>query len=539
MAARMTEGRYFETSNNQDLWQRYCGFLDLDVRAFMEIQEYLLLEQIEAIADTPLGKAMLGGRKPSSLAEFRRTVPIRDYSTFAPYIGEQQVGALGESPYFWCHSAGRGGNFKWVPYTQAAFDKVAKYAVAAAILSSANQRGEVRLSPGAKVLVNLAPRPYASGSLFYHFASYFPFVSIPPFSEAEEPDFKKRTETAFKMALERGIDYIFCLSPVLVKIGESFSEEQRKMSFSWDMVSPGILYRYASAWLRSRFTGRRMMPRDLWKPKGLITFGVDTPVYQEEITRLWGCVPYQFYGTTETMVGAMQSWNKKGLTFLPDMALWEFIPEEEWRKEAEHPGYQPRTVLLDELEAGKQYELVLTHFYGMPLMRYRIGDVIKVLALNDAETGAKLPQVVFQARANEIIDLAGLTQIDERTMLQTIVDSGVRFEDWTAKKEYDSETGYLRLLIELKEPVDARALEQTLEERLQAVDVDYRDLEGWLGQRRAVRVTVLQLGSFRRFYEEKVREGVPLARLKPSRINPSTEDVEKLLRLSTEVLSVP
>ncbi len=532
------EGEFFKRASKEEVWKRYCGFLDLDIKGFMQVQTQMLLEQVERVADTPLGRVIMEGRKPTSLSEFRRVVPITSYEDYRPYLADQTAESIAEEPYFWCHSAGRGGHFKWVPYSRAAYDKVARYGIAAAILSSADRKGEVRLNPGDKVLVNLAPRPYASGSMFSHLSDYFPYVSVPPFSAAEEPDFKKRTEAAFRSALEQGVDYIFCLSPVLVKIGESFSEKGKKTRLSTDMLSPRALRRYLSAWLRSKLGRRAMVPRDLWQPKGLITFGVDTPVYEREIARQWGCTPYQFYGTTETMVGALQSWNKKALTFVPDTALWEFIPEEEWQKEAQDLAYTPRTVLMDGLKAGKRYELVLTHFDGMPLMRYRIGDVIKVLALEDPETGVKLPQVEFQSRANEVIDLAGLTQIDARTLLQAIVDSGVRFDDWTAKKEYEGEAGYLRLYIELKEPADSRVLERKLEARLREMDVDYRDLEGWLDQRRAVKVRVLEAGTFRRFYETRLREGAALARLKPARINPFQEDVDMLLQPATETVKV-
>lgn len=526
------EGRYFASGSERQIWERYCGFLDLSIGQFMDIQSYLLQEQIRLVADTPIGKSIMRGTKPKSVDEFRKSVPITSYEDFAPFIGERQESALAEKPYFWCHSAGRGGNFKWIPYTKSAFERISKHAVALGILSAAGRKGEVKLDPGAKMLVNLAPRPYASGSLLHHFAEYFPYKPIPPLSEAESLDFRERTKLAFKLALDQGIDYIFSVSTVLVKIGESFANEERNSKLSSSLVRPGALNRLARGWLRSRFSGRSMLPRDIWMPKGIVTFGVDTAIYEDEITRMWGRVPYQVYGTTETGIGAMQAWNKKALTFVPDVAFWEFIPQEEWRKSKQDPAYQPKTVLMDELEAGQQYELVYTHFHGMPLMRYRIGDVVRVVATEDAETGIKLPQVIFQARASEIIDLAGLTQLDERTVWKAIANTGVPYEDWCAKKEYRDGVGYLRVFLEMKEQHDPERVEDLLETQLRTVDVDYRDLEGWLGQRRAVAVTPMAPGTFARFSEERIKEGVSVARIKPPHINPSESAVEHLLELS-------
>lgn len=528
----LPEDRFFRTRTQEDLWQRYCGFLELPVGEFMEIQRYLLQEQMKLIAGTPLGKGIMNGNTPATVEEFRRLVPITSYEHYAPYIGQCQEEALAEKPLFWCHTAGRGGNFKWIPYSRAAFDRIARHGVAVGILAAAERKGEVNFTPGAKVLVNLAPRPYASGSLLYHFAEYFSYRLIPPLAVAEEQDFRKRTELAFRMALRQGVDCIFSLSTALVKIGESFTDKERKLKLAPVIADPIMLLRLIRGWLRSRFAGRPMLPRDLWSPKALVTFGVDTSIYQDELARLWGKNPYQVYGTTEILIGAVQSWNKKGLTFLPDVAFWEFIPEEERRRSLENPEYQPATVLLDELEVGKRYELVLTHFHGMPLLRYRIGDIFQVLAPGDEEIGVKLPQVVFQARASDIIDLAGLTQLDEKTIWQAIVSTEVKYDDWCARKEYDRGWGYLHLFIEPKGNPDAQELERLIELRLRVVDVDYRDLEGWLGQERAVKVTLLSGGTFNRYYEEQVKAAVPLAQLKPPHINPPQEVVAKLLQLS-------
>ncbi len=526
------EARFFQASNDRDIWQRYCGFLDLSVGEFMEIQRYLLLEQIKLVANTPLARALMRGSQPTSVEMYRSVVPITAYEDYVPYLANSHEDALVEKPYFWCHSAGRGGNVKWIPYTRQAFDRIARYGVAVALLAAAERKGDISLAPGDRVLVNLAPRPYASGTFLAHLMDYFPYHSIPSLSEAEQLDFKERTKIAFGQALSQGIDYIFSVSTVLAKIGESFSDPEHKPNLSSAMLHPRVARRLIWAWLRSRLGRRRMLPRDLWSPKGLVTFGVDTAIYEDQITRMWGKVPYQVYGTTEMMISAVQAWNKKALTFLPDVAFWEFIPEHEWERIREDPSYQPDTVLMDELEPGKQYELVYSHFFGMPLLRYRIGDVIRVEALEDRETGVKLPQIVFQARASDIIDLAGLTQIDERTLWQAIADTGVKYEDWCARKEYERDSGYLRVFLEMKERRSRKELECLLEYKLRAVDVDYRDLQGWLGQGQSVAVTLISPGTFTAYYTEKLKEGAPAARLRPSHINPTDAAIERLLQIS-------
>ena len=529
----LSEDRFFQTDNTMEIWRRYCGFLDLSLTEFMEIQRHLLMEQVKLVANSPLGKALMKGRKPGSVEEFRQLVPLTTYEDYIPYIGKCQEDALVEKPLFWCHTAGRGGNFKWIPYTASAFERISRYAMAGGILASADSKGEVNLRPGARLLLNVASRPYASGSLMFHLANYFTYRPIPPLPQAEAMEFQQRIEAGFALALREGVDFIFSMSSVLAKIAEGFVEEEKKLKFSPSMLHPAVSSRLAWAWLVSRIERRKVLPKDLWHARGIITFGVDTSIYREEIARYWGKTPFEIYGTTEMITSAMQSWNKKGMTFLPDVAFWEFIPERERQRSRENGGHQPATVLLDELKAGEQYEVVYTHFHGMPLVRYRIGDLIRVLSLEDRETGVRQPQITFQARASEVIDLAGLTQLDEKTVWKALEATGVRYEEWTARKEYDHNVGFLRLYIELKEDErgQEREIEQRLDEQLKALDVDYRDLEGWLGLQ-PVRVTILPPGTFQRYYEERKRAGADLVHLRPPQINPPEVVVQQLFQFA-------
>lgn len=58
-----------------DLWQEYCGFLDLDIGGYMQIQRRLMEEQIGLWSASALGKKLSTaagpGRSRSSAARFR------------------------------------------------------------------------------------------------------------------------------------------------------------------------------------------------------------------------------------------------------------------------------------------------------------------------------------------------------------------------------------------------------------------------------------------------------------------------------------
>jgi len=529
----LPEDKFFRTQDKDRIWQRYCGFFDLSLEEFMKIQYRLLMEQIELVADSPLGKKILKGKRPQSVEEFRRLVPLTTYEDYEPHLSQQQEDVLTEKPYYWCHSSGRGGYFKWLPYTHRGFEAFAKRALSAVILAAANYKGEVNLHPGTRMLLLMPPRPYTSGSAVHYLSQRFSIISIPPEEEAGEMEFDERIAAGFRIALRTGVDVIFSIASVLVKAGESMAEQAQGMRFSLTMLRPPVLTRLVRAWLTSKIARRTMLPKDIWKAKAILAGGTDASIYRNQIAHYWGQIPYEVYGSTEAFPMALQGLNRKWLTFIPDAAFWEFIPEEEWHKSRDNPEYQPATVLLDEVEPGKTFEVVLTQLYGMPLLRYRIGDLVTFVALRDEEAGIELPQLVFKARADEIIALAGLAELDEGIVWQAIANCGLKYEDWSARKEYEKDQSYLSLYLELKEEREAGEVEKLVDQQLKALDVDYRDVGTMLGLQ-PVRVTFLTPGTFQRYYEEKRKEGADLAHLKPPHMNASDTIIQRLLQLSQE-----
>jgi hypothetical protein len=528
-----TVDEFFRTHTEEEIWQRYCGFLDLSVKEFMAIQEQLLMEQIDLVHASFLGKKIIGNHKPASVEEYRQIVPLTTYDDYEPYLSERREDLLAEKPLFWSHTSGRGGTFKWFPYTHRAMATAVTHIMAITILSAAPGRGRVIPHEGDRLLFNLASLPYISGYAFYYLARHATIHTMPPLEKSDTMDFQERIKQGFQMALRTGVDEIFSISSVLVTMGLKMSEQAQCMKFSPFMLHPAVLFRLSRAWIHAKTAKRGMLPRDLWPAKALITTGTDTAIYKDDISFYWGQTPYEFYGSTEAVSMATQNWNKKGMTFFPDTAFWEFIPEEESRKSRDDKKYQPLTVTLDELQAGKNYELVFTRFYGVPLLRYRIGDILTVAALEDEETGTTLPQITFRARVGEIIKLSGLTELDEKTIWQAISATGIKCEEWSACKEYDHKQTYLRLYLELKGHEESPEIEGMIDEQLRIIDKDYRDLYNLL-KLQPVRVTALSPGTFQRYYDQKRKEGADLAHLKPLHVNAPETAIQQLLQLSQQ-----
>ena len=101
----------------EELWQMCCGFLNLSLQQFMDIQKRLLLEQIELLRNSEMGRRMLGGAMPDTVEEFRQQVPFTTYSDYLPELVQKREEVLPTKPAMWVHTVGRIGeyNFKWAP----------------------------------------------------------------------------------------------------------------------------------------------------------------------------------------------------------------------------------------------------------------------------------------------------------------------------------------------------------------------------------------------------------------------------------------
>lgn len=531
----LSEDKFFQTEDRNKIWQRYCGFLDLSIKEFMEIQQHLLLEQIDLVADSPLGRKIMNDQKPKTVEKFRQVVPLTSYDDYTPYLADKDEDALAIKPYCWIHTSGRGGNPKWVPMSErAAAVGWRRNSIAFMILCAASNRGEVRLQPGARMVVHAPPRPYGSAEGIYDLSDYFTLRTMPPVSEADSMTFPEKIEKSFKMAMRDGIDFVCSTSAVLVRMGEGFSQRSGRTKFSLSMLHPAVLFRFARARLYSKIQKRPMLPKDLWPAKGILCWGTDTSIYKDKIIYYWGQIPYEFYVFSEGGIVAIQSWNKKGMTFCPDLVFLEFIPEEEWLKSRENKEYQPATVLFDEVEEGKLYELVITSLHGMPFLRYRIEDLVRFDSIGDEETGITLPQMTFAGRSNDIIDVHGIARLDEKTVWQAIVNTGIDFEDWAMRKEIDKGEPVIRLYIEPKQEVKPEQLRHRLHEELKTIEQYYHEMATDL-KVNPLRVKVLPRGTFQRYLATKAQEKAMLAQLKPSHMNASDEVINMLLKLSKEV----
>lgn len=515
-----------------------CGFLNLDLPQFMAIQRRLLLEQMELLNKCALGRKLLGGLRPTTVEEFRRQVPLTTYSDYCPELLEKREDFLPARPVAWAHTSGRSGEypFKWIPMTESYSREMSR--IMYGLGTIANCKGLNDLSnfppPYPRLVYTVAPRPYISGTMAAMLEQQTPLNYLPSLEEAEKLSFEERVKLGFEQALSEGLDYFFGLSLVLVAVGNRFRESSGKVNIVPLLSRPRALLRLVKGLAKSKLAHRSILPRDLWSVKGIISSGLDSWVYRDKIKELWGRYPLDIYCCTEGSIIATQTWDYGAMSFIPTLNFLEFIPEKEHFKWQLDHNYQPKTVLLDEVEPDENYEVVLTNFHGGALTRYRVGDMIKITSLSNEKQGIKTPQMVFERRVDGLLDFF-VVRLTEKTIWQAIEKTGIPYEDWTAYKEPGSSV--LKVFIEPKNGINLNETDVALaiykqimesdssEHRASLLDKEFIDAVDYF----RVDATLLPRGAFANYLAQRQAEGADLAHLKPPHINPS----DKVLALLT------
>jgi len=525
-------------SREDELWQLCCGFLDLNIQQFMDIQNRLLREQLQLLARSRLGRRLFGASVPVTVEEFRSSVPFTTYADYCPELLERREDTLPVKPLLWQHTSGRTGEYayKWVPITAEASRRVARTLLAVAILSACRERSHItRLSESPRMVYAVAPRPYTSGTMVYLLNEAFPLRCMPPLAQAEAMAFEDRIRDGFRMALREGLDGFGGLTLALVAVGEQMLARTKTVSLTALLSQPAALARLAGGRLKSIIAGRPFLPQDVWPIKGIVGGGTDSAVLRERVKTLWGRYPLDTYSCTEGFLIATQTWDFQGMTFIPDLNYIEFIPEDESARSLADRTYSPRSVTLDGVKAGSVYEMVLTNFHGGPLTRYRLGDMVRILSLGNDNLKITVPQMTFERRADDLIDLAGFVRLTEKTIWQSIENDGIPYEDWTARKAIGTTTR-LELFLELKKGAATSIPEledrlytemMRLDERVNAASI-YHTLVAMVGGT-PLKVTLLPAGAFAAYTRRQRERGADLAHLKPPHINPSSETLTSLL----------
>jgi len=103
--------------------------------------------------------------------------------------------------------------------------------------------------------------------------------------------------------------------------------------------------------VKSKLARRTLLPRDIWKLKGMITFGIDGSIYREKNQRHVGPISARFSRLYRSSSDRNANMDYQGMTFIPQLNFLNSSPKGK-HQIRDNAAYQPATLLMDELKTG-------------------------------------------------------------------------------------------------------------------------------------------------------------------------------------------
>jgi len=196
--------------------------------------------------------------------------------------------------------------------------------------------------------------------------------------------------------------------------------------------------------------------------------GVSFVPYREQYEKLCPRGNMHFmetYNASEGFFGIQDDPNDDSMLLMLDYGIYyEFVPMSELDSD------NPRTLLIDEVEIGKSYAMVITTNGG--LWRYMIGDTVTFTSLLPAKIKITGRTKLFINAFGEEIIMDNATAAMDKACAAT----GAEICEYTAAPIYiaDKTKGAHEWLVEFsKEPSSLELFEETLDKELQNVNSDY------------------------------------------------------------------
>jgi len=506
--------------------------------------EALLFQILKQNKDTAYGKRYRFS-EIKSLEDYRRTVPITKYQDYEAYIDRMihrdETNLITSLPVIaYAQSSGTVGGRKYVPLTQPQVNVYTKHTVtrmmacADVYLRRNCGRG---LKPGRGLYTNHAIYDYLpNGVLSSNVADVaarqlgflYPYILSNPYKRLftqYEAEFRyvntrfalqdRNTMFVFSVFLKMFTDLMLYLE----KNWETIVDDIEKGSIS-DIAkaSPEVTEMLKAkikpdperaAELRREFEkgfDETLVPR-IW-PNMSVICGIGTSTF-EQFYRLsktiTGDIPYDFsiYGASEGLFAAVDELNSPRQLLLVRSCFYEFIPVED----------ESSILCLDELETGKEYEIIITNLAG--LYRYRCGDVIKAVGYLD-----ECPYIQFAYRKGQLLNLAGekTTEAHMQAAVDEIAEkAGCRILNWSVDSIIKAQPCHYLLMLENDEGKKLSEYTDFADEILRKINVRYEHFtdRGVLGK---VVIADLKPGTNAEWMRIREENGISASTIKPVRI---------------------
>ncbi|MGE0480950.1 MAG: GH3 auxin-responsive promoter family protein [Phycisphaerae bacterium] len=391
-------------------------------------QERALGRALAVVRDSAFGRGLALARV-RSVDDFRRAVPLQRYDDLRAAIErvcDGDIGALlspAQRPLMFATTSGTTSAAKYIPVTPAF---VADYrsgwntfglkmlsdhrgAILRSILQSTGRMNESRTASGVPcgAITGLMARMQKGIVRRY-------YVGGPELADLVDP--RARYYALMRLGVLRDVAFAITANPAtLIQLARVADEESERLirdvrdgTLSSDLIAeprvraalaPRLRPNAARAAELDALRRRHgvLRPRDYWRIEFLACWtGGSLRHYLPRLAEWWGAAPVRDIGllASEGRVTIPLADGTPAGVLDVVHSFFEFIPVEHATAAA------PPTLLLDELEPGHDYAVVLSNTSG--LLRYRLDDVVHV------HRGVeRVPQVEFLYRAGRVSSVAG------------------------------------------------------------------------------------------------------------------------------------
>lgn len=506
----------------------------------MKENEELLKKILKSNANTEYGKAH-GFADIKSVEEFRKKVPVSTYEDFAPYIervknGENNI--LTSSKILgYSRTSGSSGVPKYIPATSDSIKAYVKYTWTRALalaVRELNKQGK-KYKPGRGVFLSPATNeklpnglPCSNiaeiGAMRYGFL--YPFILTIPTRNLFDMHDGDYIYNIYRFALaDEDATFIFSVFfsinvsqlAYLKANWQVIVDDIEKGTISESIdINPDLRKTLSkkirpmperAAYLRKQFEQGfdDTLLKRLWPNLTMIS-SIGNASFKpaaDYVRGVAGEIPFDFsiYGASEGLVAACCELESTDMQLLTDSCFYEFIPAGEETDEV---------LTLDKLEAGKQYEILITTQAG--LYRYHLKDVIEVKGFRN-----KTPLISFVYRKGQYFNIAGekFSEEDARTAVEMFGKAhGISVNNWLFYQDDSVVPSRYSLVVESDADIDWDSCIDELEEIMGKCNKRYT------GQRDKAFISRMiiqkqQPGTHSAWAQQCISQGASAAQIKP------------------------
>ncbi len=513
----------------------------------MKTQEETLLNIMKRNKDCELGKKY-GFADIKNLRDFQDKVPLSTFEDYAPLIdsmideGKENI-ITSDKIKRYCSSSGSVGKPKLQPKT--AKDVLNMYLMGfvgtpgCAALHFEKQ-GIKKLPPQmGPLLISLNGHPLKNG-MPCNGAGQVPFLLLKPFLH----HFTTTPDDILFPENEEGTDMSyfqlrFCLvnkkvtylgSMVITLLSNMFEYLEENWEMLCDDIETGVMNESIRCpqSLRDKYGKMKPNPERAAELRAIFSEGFDKPVakriwpellwgygmisstlavYMDKLKKYVGDLPMHNmgYAASEGYMAIPVELDANDYVLLPKSLIYEFLPVDA------PEGTRP--LLLDEIEVGKDYEIIITNFSG--LYRYRILDIVRVTGeFNQSK------RIEFLYRSNMGLNLANektTTQMLDWVAEQLQNKYGIEFKGHSFYSDTDSKPPRYTMLVEVDSdiPTERKAeFEADIDQFFRESNGKYDKYRHW-GMIGDPVVYQLEKGAYDAYKASLVAQGRVLNQIKP------------------------